>query len=371
MSRTDTQALASKVIKHATIDVYRSHQAVGDMWPTTSASDGNVYTAAGDNHDSAMNVWRVTRGPHLRIAPHDLFPAPPAEDWFLEIVNNVPVDPEIYARHPEVHPTKGLKPAGLLEIDHVLYMAVEAHNYGDNPAFNRQKNIQGWIVTSHDFGVTWNCEATPHDSFFSGRIASCHFLQFGVGGETPDGYIYAYFPGASDDGCSYWCNGDYVLLGRVEPDRILDRKAWKFWTGLEGGQPTWSSNDSDAAPVFEYFQMTGENHVSFNAGINRYIMGNASFTDSAGSPRPYQQGPWPDSTLRSELTLLDSPNPWGPWSVFHRDSNWGTYGDYQPSFPVSWMCNGGRTMFMVSSGSFDDYNFVTQRVDLSVFDDSL
>lgn len=66
MSHTDTPSLASKVIRHATIDVYRSHQAVGDMWPTTSASDGHVYTAAGDNHDSAMNVWRVTRGPHLR-----------------------------------------------------------------------------------------------------------------------------------------------------------------------------------------------------------------------------------------------------------------------------------------------------------------
>jgi hypothetical protein len=32
------------------------------------------------------------------------------------------------------------------------------------------------------------------------------------------------------------------------------------------------------------------------------------------------------------------------------------------------MFNNGRTLYMVSSGSFDDYNFVVQRLDLTLAD---
>jgi len=59
--------------------------------------------------------------------------------------------------------------------------------------------------------------------FFTGRLASCHFLQFGRGYVgARDEFVYGYFPSA-DDGKSYWENGDYLLLGRVHRDRILDR----------------------------------------------------------------------------------------------------------------------------------------------------
>ena len=96
-------------------------------------------------------------------------------------------------------------------------------------------------------------------------------------------------------------------------------------------------------------------------------MGNYSFVDDDLSPRPYHQEVWPSTTSdRSQLLLLESPSPWGPWSIFHRDDNWGTYGDYQPVFPVKWMYNSGRSMFMVSSGSQNDYNFVVQRLDVEV-----
>ena len=113
--------------------------------------------------------------------------------------------------------------------------------------------------------------------------------------------------------------------------------------------------------------MTGENHVSYNPGIRRYIMGNYSFLDEAGNPRPYHStGGWPASALRSQLTLFEAPEPWGPWSSFYQDDNWGTYGDYQPSFPTKWISADGKNMLMVSSGSFDDYNMTLQNVKLKI-----
>jgi hypothetical protein len=113
--------------------------------------------------------------------------------------------------------------------------------------------------------------------------------------------------------------------------------------------------------------MTGENHVSYNKGLRRYLMGNYSFLDPEGNPRPYHAvGGWIESTLRSQLTLFEAPNPWGPWSLFYQDDNWGTYGDYQPSFPTKWMSEDGTTILMVSSGSFDDYNLTIQKVMLDL-----
>lgn len=356
----------SDFIRAAHFQRFRYHQGAGDMWPLTWAEDGNIYAGAGDNRHSPMNVWRVTGEPDMsRPAYFD-------SDWVLDEVCNKPLDAANYRTNPRVDRERGLKPAGLIDLNGLLHMAVESHNYGEDPAFNRQTNIEGWIITSDDHGVTWNEAATDYQSFFSGRVASCHFLQYGQGGATPDGWLYAYFPGASDDGNSYWCNGDYVLLGRVDPGRVLERGAWQFLSGYSAnGVPEWSDRDADAVPIFSYVRMTGENHVSYNAGLRRYIMGNFSFLDRWGNPLPYHQATWPLSIDRTQLTLFESPNPWGPWRLFHRDDNWGTYGDYQPVFPTKWMYEEGRVMFLVSSGSWDDYNFTVQRVDVDVDDRTL
>jgi hypothetical protein len=351
----------STYIVDAKFDKHRYHQAVGDMWPLTWGADDNIYGAAGDNRNSPMNFWRISGKP--------THPENNQGDWIVDLIDNLPIDPSIYCKDPRVDKRWGIKPASLLDIDGTLYFAVEAMNYGTEPSFNRQTNVHGWIITTKDYGKTWNREATPL-YFFTGRLASCHFLQFGKGYEgSRDEFVYAYFP-AADDGNSYWENGDYILLGRVHKDRILVRDAWEFYTGLDkNGEPTWNKNDKLAVPVFRYPKMTGENHVSYNPGIKRYIMGNYGFVDDDLNPRPYHQGTWPESTYRSQLTLYEAPEPWGPWSLFYQDDNWGTYGDYQPSFPTKWMSEDGRTMFMVSAGSWDDYNFTVQKLTIKIAGD--
>jgi hypothetical protein len=352
----------SNLIKEVILDKFRCHRGDGDMWPITWADDGNLYGAAGDNTGSPMNFWRIMGG------PMDAFLG---TGWgvYVELIDNKPVDPKQYCQKPNLHPKNGVKPAGLICINGVLYFAVELHNYGDNPAFNRQHNINSWIMTSVDYGKSWNREATPTD-FFTGRLASPHFLQFGKDYEgARDEYVYAYFP-AADDGNSYWENGDYILLGRANKYSLLQRNEWEFYSGMnENKEPLWDKNDDMAVPVFRYPSMTGENHVVYNKGLKRYIMGNYSFLDEQGNPRPYHAaGSWPDSCMRSQLTLFEAPEPWGPWSIFHRDDNWGTYGDYQPNFPTKWMSEDGKNMIMVSSGSFDDYNLTLQKLTLVLQD---
>jgi len=339
----------SSFITGAVFDKFRLHKGDGDMWPLTWAADGNLYGGAGDNSGSPMNFWRISGAPIWSL--------------IVELVDHLPMDPAIYCQKPNVDRKMGIKPASLLSVDGVLYFAVENHNYGDNPQFNRQHNINAWIITSTDFGKTWNRKVTPED-FFTGRLASPHFLQFGQDySGARDEYVYAYFP-AADDGQSYWENGDYILLGRVPKDRILVREAWEFYTGThKSGAPIWQKNDKLAEPIFRYYHMTGENHVSYNKGIARYLMGNYGFMDENGNPRPYHQH-WPESVSPSQLTLYEAPEPWGPWSLFYQDDNWGTYGDYQPSFPTKWMSEDGKTLWMVSAGSFDDYNFTVQKLTL-------
>lgn len=336
----------SKFILDAKFDKLRHHKGDGDMWPITWAEDGHCYGGAGDNLGSPMNFWRI-EGAWLGPGMH--------------LVHPLPVDPARYC------PSNSIKPAGLLHFDGVMYFAVECMNYGDSPDFNRQHNLNGWIVTSRDYGKTWDPEATPTD-FFTGRVASCHFIQCGRGRDNiRDGYVYANFPGVGDDGESYWENGDYILLGRVPAEGLLDRAAWEFWCEASSeGSARWSKDDADAQAIFRYPRMTGEDHITYNPGLGRYLLGNYGFLDEEGRPRPYHQLPWPQSVWRSQLTLFEAPRPWGPWSLFHLDDDWGTYGDYQPCFSPKFMNEDGTDMILLSSGTFDDYNLTTQRLTATV-----
>jgi len=346
----------STIIKEVLFDKYRLHKGDGDMWPITWADDGHLYGGAGDNSGSPMNFWRI-KGAMCNYW-----------DVYLELIDNLPVDPKIYCQRPHVHPQAGIKPAGLLCLEGTLYFTVENMNYGEDPQFNRQRNVNAWIITSTDYGRTWDLAATPQD-FFTGRLSSPHFVQFGQNYQgARDEYVYAHFP-AADDGHSYWENGDYILLGRAPKEKILQRSAWEFYCGMDRtSKPLWETDETHAHAVFRYPLMTGENHVVYNKGIQRYLMGNYGFMTPTGKPRPYHQDGI-NSVYPSQLTLYEAPEPWGPWSLFHRDDNWGQYGGYQPNFPTKWMSEDGTSLWMVSSGSFDDYNFTVQKMTLVLYGD--
>ena len=78
--------------------------------------------------------------------------------------------------------------------------------------------------------------------------------------------------------------------------------------------------------------MTGSDHVCYNPGLGCYLLGNYSFVDPQLHPRPIHQLSWPEA-YRSQLTLFEAPEPWGPWSLFYQDDDWGTY-VFPVAFPV-------------------------------------
>ncbi len=167
-------------------------------------------------------------------------------------------------------------------------------------------------------------------------------------------------------------------MGRVPKENILEREAWEFCTAVDSdNNPSWDADDSKAVAVFRYPLMTGEDHVSYNAGIGRYILGNYGFHDGNDNPRPHHQSHYPRvddngdvteniAAVNSQLTLFEAPEPWGPWSLFFQHDCWGQYGVYQPCFPTKFMSSDGRRMAMVSSGTYDDYNFTMQRLKLEI-----
>ena len=342
----------SDYIKNARM-TWIKHTETGDMWPTVWADDGYLYAGAGDNCGtvgknlpfSPMNFWRASGDP---------------KNPDVELINHFPADPKLYCQGEDIIHEHGIKPAGLICLDGVIYMSVQNLNYFGPPEFTRQHNVNGWITTSHDYGVTWNIEATPQD-FFTGRVSSCHFIQFGQGNNCvmDDGYVWAYFPCGLDSDDSWWCNGDGMLLGRVKPEQMMTREAWEFFTGTdENNEPQFSSDSYKAVSVFTYTRFTGENHVSYNPYIKRYIMGNYAFYNpKTGEARSYHTEPYREYI--TQLTLFESEYPWGPWKLFYQDDDW-LIGGYQPTFPLNWMNPDGKSMVMLGSGNDEYYCFITQ-----------
>ena len=332
-------------------EIYRF--GTGDMWPLTLGPNGVIYGAAGDNFAtkeintwSPMNFWSI-RGNFDCLQ--------------LDVVNNLPVNPDIYCRGDNVDRNNGVKPAGLIYCNGKLYLCVENMNYGDLISFNRQHKINGWIVTSDDLGVTWRM--ATEQNHFTGRLASCHFLNAGYDTENIiDGYIWAYFPCGLDTDDSWWCNGDGMLLGRISPERITEKDSWEFYCGRNGKEVVFSKDVKDARSVFVYPHFCGENHVTYNRQIKKYILGNYAFYNpSDGSPRPYHNPPQREYV--TQLSLYESDSPWGPWHCFLRDDNW-LSGGYQPVCPPCWMKK--DSMVMVGSGNGEDYCFITQKIEFDI-----
>lgn len=339
----------SSLIQSVEFEKFRIHKGNGDMWLWTWADDDELYAASGDIPGSVLNFWKITNKPHFATLS-------------VEMVNYTPIDREFANALPDTHPWNNLKPAGVICLDGQLYMTVSSMNYGEEAHYYRQRYPNSWIVTSDDYGVTWDIYATPY-TFFSGGFRGATFVQFGKNySGARDNFVYAVSP-CSQNGESYWENADGLIMGRVLKEKILEIEAWEYRSG-----DMWVADVKKATPIFNYPNMTGQNLIQYNAGIKRYILGNYSFMTKEGTPCPYHAGEFLNLETKypSQLSLYEAPEPWGPWSLFHLDDNWGMYGGYQPSFPTKWMSVDGLEMYMVSSGSYDDYNFTVQKLKLSL-----
>jgi hypothetical protein len=236
--------------------------------------------------------------------------------------------------------------------------------------FSKNYGVAG-IIQSRDFGRTWtNLPGKNTPEFFGPKFGAPAFLTFGPGNtETPrdlSPYVYA----ISNDG--NWASGDNVFLGRVHRDSIISRKAWQFFAGKTATNAArWTSAEEAASPIFSDPGHVGHPTITFNKPLNRYILCVSS------DVVPHRENAPPEETRKwnweSEMQLYESKTPWGPWSIFHNEKQWGgkDHTAYLPQMPSYWISKDGLGGSILFAGDYvkrkaEYYGFMTQQFRLQL-----
>ncbi len=99
-------------------------------------------------------------------------------------------------------------------------------------------------------------------------------------------------------GVLLWGTGQYrrsdPYLAYVPLDEVEDRNSWKFFAGMDQGQPRWSANETEAAPMFNHPCM-GEFSVERNRFMGKWMM-----LYNCNNPRG--------------INFRVAKEPWGEWS---------------------------------------------------------
>jgi len=323
----------------------RSWGSAGDTWPSAWAADGELYSWPCDSSDGPMALKRIDGDPasDVGLSAVDISHGTPL-NW-----TNLCSSLGKTGSYPYIN----IKPAGMVALppsdgapNGTLVVGVSCMNYGDDAAFNRQHNLAGFVAESVDGGVTW-ANVTEVGGLFTGRFSAPVFVSCGQANipcQEKDGDIlFVFFPGAIDNE-AYWDNNDAMFLAQVPSASRGDTSQYSFFSGLDSkGQPTWTPDSSQAQPSVYFGNMIGESPVMYHPSLRRYLIANFGFIDNSGQPRPWHTEPFM-SPHRTQLILLESINPWGPWSIFYRSDDSGSLnppapGLYVPTFPSKFISN--------------------------------
>jgi hypothetical protein len=257
----------------------------------------------------------------------------------------------------QFHPWEEMSPATRSEVGFI-------------DGFSKNYGVAG-IIHSKDFGKTWtNLPGKNTPEFFGPKFGAPAFLTFGPGNtETPidlSPYVYA----ISNDG--NWASGDNVFLGRVHRDSIIFRQAWQFFKGNSTtNNPEWVKEEEAASPIFSDPGHVGHPTITYNKALNRYILCISS------DMVPHRENAPKEETRKwnweSEMQLYEGPNPWGPWSIFHNEKQWGgkDHTAYLPQMPSPWISKDGLSGSILFAGDYvnrkaEYYGFMTQQFRLEL-----
>jgi hypothetical protein len=225
---------------------------------------------------------------------------------------------------------------GFTDIKHVFY-ATQANdwNWSANGPF---QGLAG-IAYSTDEGKHWHYSSKP----FPGPTGNLNWVQYGADAAAPDGYVYALATERE-------FNASTLVLGRAKADiaDIIDPARWQWAAGTDavGGRqnPIWSSSISRAKPILTWNDHITYPRMSYDPALHRYLL---TFTYSyAGAPPAV----WKNG---SELVILESSEPWGPFSFVARDPYFGPSNGYDPAFPANWISSNGVELWMIWAANFD------------------
>jgi hypothetical protein len=294
--------------------VRRAHDS--DIWATTWADDGQLYTAYGDGTGFVPKVPKKLSQGLARIegGPGDF--------------TGVNIGSETFERQGDG--PKGPKASGMLMVVGVLYAWVR--NTG---------NAQ--LAWSADHGRTW----TWVDWKLTEGFGCPTFLNFGPNySGARDDFVYIY----SHDGDTAYVPADRVALARVPKGRLRERAAYEFLKEVGPRGPVWTADVAARGGVFIHPGKCYRVTVSYNAGLKRYLL------CQAGADRKANAG----------FGVFDAPEPWGPWTTVTYTSTWDVNPGETCSFPTKWMSADGKTLYLVFSGGDC---FALRRATLTVADD--
>ncbi len=273
-----------------------------DNWPMTWGDDDALYTAYGDGwgfeprlkEKLSLGLAKVTGTP----------------DSFTGVNLRSP------AAEQKGDGERGKKASGMLMVDGTLYML--ARNAGNARV--------GW---SRDRGRSWAWA----DWTFTESFGCPTFLNFGKDYEgARDRFVYVY----SHDSDSAYRAADRMVLARVPKDRVADRSAYEFLQDVgPGDEPRWTKDVARRGAVCSRKGKCYRSGVSYNAALKRYL---------------WVQLPGGDTRQKGGLSVLEAPEPWGPWAEVFATDDWDVGPGESANFPTKWMSADGLTVHLVFSG---------------------
>jgi hypothetical protein len=294
----------------------------GDSYPITWAEDGEMYTSAGDpmwgETQDGLDVEKFSGGP---------------TDYKITKVNQM--------NDYRGWGGDGPKPTGMICVEGNLYLAVQNMLRAKQAPFSPQSQhgSDAQIIYSFNKGFFWiPAFGNIKSPMFPGhKFGGPAFINCGQNNaNAPDEYIYA----VSAD---QWDNGSNLRLGRVPADSIMRRESWE-WVCSFGlaGEPIWNHDLDEAVPVLSLHRWLSTPEMVYLASIQRYLL----LTWRLHKDFSPEDG--------SDLIVLESPKPWGPFSLVHFEEYWEgkDLNPYCPRVPLKWMEANGISGWLQFSGSW-------------------
>lgn len=209
-----------------------------------------------------------------------------------------------------------------------VFYATQVNNWdwNDNAPFD---GLAG-IAYSTDQGKHWVSPKRP----FPGPTGNLNFIQYGDDATAPDGYVYAIATERE-------FNASTLILGRAKADiaDITNPSRWQWSAGTH-----WTHSIAQAQPVLEWANHITYPRMSYDAALHRYLL---TFTYSYSNTTP---GVWKNG---SELVVLESSSPRGPFYFVADQADFGPSNGYDPAFPVNWIGSDGTDLWMIWAANFD------------------
>ncbi len=282
--------------------------ANGDNWPIAWMHDDSQLTAFCDGKGFSKE------DPDLSLGFAWVYGNPPEFH-----AKNIKSD----ADTPTGWGSKGIKASDMIAVDGVLYMFVRNYKPSASDDFTNSR-----LACSTNSGANW----TWANWHFSDTYGCPAFVQFGKDYQgARDEYVYV----ASQANDSAYGYSPDIVMARVRKDAVMKRNSYTLYGGMtKDGQPIWVKDIAKQKPIFTDPKGTQRIAITYNAGLNRYILTTSHLTGQK-------------ATHTAALGVFEAPEPWGPWSTIYYDDHWSVEDGkdcrtYHHRFPRNFPCSLGR-----------------------------